>query len=338
MQKRGGETLEKMCLLVNMENQANFLVFFIGVVWDCPVDASSISSISRRCYTHKRIYELCNNEMDEVILLNPDHHRINFYMEKYVLCYPDYARFVPKKDQGLVWIMRALRFCEVNQIFTYSRHTHMYQRRFQQNFLKYTYALICDKGRLLPSPEQFNLFIYSSLFKTLYERNNDDRISNLITNIHSDSELPSLVLKTRLLLQHFSLAAVKLWREVDDIRKADRVSALVAHSCCPHNNSHICELNNERKFRVLSDRAWLGFYIELSLLCLVSFNTVLLAVLLLKTKRVLSTATVLFVFNIMFSNLLFLCSFIFFFIDLFDKTSYGPVNEDVSREACGQVS
>ena len=39
--------------------------------------------------------------------------------------------------------------------------------------------------------------------------------SNLLANIHADSELPSLVLKTRLLLQHFSLAAVKLYRQID---------------------------------------------------------------------------------------------------------------------------
>ncbi|KAK5985169.1 hypothetical protein GCK32_011863, partial [Trichostrongylus colubriformis] len=247
-----------------------------------------------------RIYELCTNEMDEVILIRPDLTRINFYMEKYVLCYPDFAKFVPKKDQGLVWMMRSLRFCEVNQIFAYSRLAHTYHREFQTRFLKYAYALICDKGRLVAKEEHFNLYMYSSLFKALYERDNVDRMqicqrvsdiysdlysrcyvphvskrqrkisercsgtttpllkfpsmfqrfsrhcdnfsefvgnslaisnmglalsedilfmnllgSSMVSNIHSDSELPSLVLKTRLVLQNFSVAAIKLWKQIE---------------------------------------------------------------------------------------------------------------------------
>ncbi|VDP39804.1 unnamed protein product [Heligmosomoides polygyrus] len=342
---------------------------------------------------------------------------VKFYMEKYVLCYPDFARFVPKKDQGLVWMMRSLRFCEVNQIFAYSRFAHTYHREFQTKFLKYAYALICNKGRLVAEEEHFSLYLYSSLFRALYERDNPDRMqicqkvsnvysdlysrcyvphvmkrqrkisercsgtstpllkfpslfqrfsrhcdnfaefvensmalsslglalsedvlfmnllsSSMVSNIHSDSELPSLVLKTRLVLQNFSVAAIKLWKQIDQVRKADRISAQVSHTCCPHDNVHICDLSNERKFRSLSTRAWHSFYVELCLLVLVIFNTILLAMLLLKTKRSLSTATVLFVFNIMFSNLLFFSSFVFFMGPLFDDRAFGSVNED--REEC----
>ncbi|WKX90403.1 hypothetical protein Q1695_009336 [Nippostrongylus brasiliensis] len=358
-------------------------------------------------------------------------------MEKYVLCYPDFAKFVPKKDQGLVWLMRSLRFCEVNQIFGYSRFAHTYHRDFQTKFLKYAYAVVCDKGRLVAKEEHFHLYLYSSLFTALYERNNEDRLqicqrildvysdlysrcyvphvskrqrkisercsgtstpllkfpslfqrfsrhcdgfeefvenslaisnmglalsddvlymnllsSSMVSNIHSDSELPSLVLKTRLVLQNFSVAAIKLWKQIQEVRrcrqsvivemeknetfaindteeaKADRLSAQVSHACCPHNNIHICDLSNERKYRSLSNRAWHSFYVELCLSALVIFNTVLLATLLLKTKRSLSTATVLFVFNIMFSNLLFFSSFVFFMGSLFDDRPYGSVNED----------
>ncbi|RCN31651.1 hypothetical protein ANCCAN_22563 [Ancylostoma caninum] len=114
--------------------------------------------------------------------------QVKFYMEKYVLCYPDFAKFVPKKDQGLVWLMRSLRFCEVNQIFAYSRYAHTYHRDFQTLFLKYAYALICDKGRLVPKEEHFNMYLYSSLFKALYERDNTDRmlICQRISDVYSD--------------------------------------------------------------------------------------------------------------------------------------------------------
>ncbi|VDO35166.1 unnamed protein product [Haemonchus placei] len=352
--------------------------------------------------------------MDEHLLIIV--FQINFYMEKYVLCYPDFAKFVPKKDQGLVWLIKVFRFCEVNQIFAYSRFAHSYHREFQIRFLKYAYALICDKGRLVAKEEHFNMYLYASLFKALYERDNLDRMQicqrvsdvysdlysrcyvphvskrqrkisercsgtstpllkfpsmfqrfsrhcdsfaefvgssivsletcarfaalvtarelltstlvGVVSNIHSDSELPSLVLKTRLVLQNFSVAAIKLWKQIEQVKRADRISAHVSHACCPHNNIHICDLNNDRKFRSLANRAWRSFYAELCLLVLVLFNTFLLAGLLLKTKRSLSTATVLFVFNIMFSNLLFFSSFVFFMGAVFDDRPYGSVNED----------
>ncbi|KAK6055201.1 hypothetical protein COOONC_07294 [Cooperia oncophora] len=163
---------------------------------------------------------------------------------------------------------------------------------------------ICDKGRLVAKEEHFDLYMYSSLFKALYERDNVDRMqicqrvsdvysdlysrcyvphvakrqrkisercsgtstpllkfpsmfqrfsrhcdnfaefvgnssaisnmglalsedvlfmnllsSSMVSNIHSDSELPSLVLKTRLVLQNFSVAAIKLWKQIEQVRK-----------------------------------------------------------------------------------------------------------------------
>ncbi|VDM64016.1 unnamed protein product [Angiostrongylus costaricensis] len=352
---------------------------------------------------------------------------IAFYMEKYVLCYPDFAKFVPKKDQGLVWLMRSLRFCEVNQLFAYSRYAHTYHREFQKSFLKFVtkadwsmnesisictfihpYSKRCMNGttptewveadkKIIPASNSFytsihpfisvsfalfniysivavcllpldNFFrqicqrisdVYSDLYSRCYVPHVEQRqrkmremgnyfcpvlifplrndfifSSSMVSNIHSDSELPSLVLRTRLLLQNFSLAAIKLWNQIQQVRKAERVSAQVSHFCCPHSNMHICYLTNERKFRSLSSRAWRSFYVELCLLGLVVFNTIFLTLLLLKfffqTKRSLSTATVLFVFNIMFSNLLFFCSFVFFMRDLFNDRPYGSVNEDVN--------
>uniref|UniRef100_A0A158P7J1 G_PROTEIN_RECEP_F1_2 domain-containing protein n=1 Tax=Angiostrongylus cantonensis TaxID=6313 RepID=A0A158P7J1_ANGCA len=328
-------------------------------------------------------------------LFNNSRSLIAFYMEKYVL-YGLYCRV----DE--IYLMEM----EINSSCAVLLTAHM--------------TLICDKGRLVNEREHFNLYIYSSLFKTLYERNNSNRMqicqrisevysdlynrcyvphveqrqrkmrercfgtttpllkfpsffqrfsrhcdnfssfvnnslvsltsaallkfligmvlffsSSMVSNIHSDSELPSLVLRTRLLLQNFSLAAIKLWNQIQQVRKAYFylskiyiLSAQVSHFCCPHNNMHICYLTNERKFRSVLKVAWRSFYVELCLLGLVVFNTIFLTLLVYHTFNCLSTATVLFVFNIMFSNLLFFCSFVFFMRDLFNDRPYGNVNED----------
>ncbi|CAB3410370.1 unnamed protein product [Caenorhabditis bovis] len=387
----------------------------------------------------EKIYQLCTDQNDRIFLNNNDGGVLKFYLEKYILCWPDYVRFVPNKHHAIVWFLKSLRGCEVNQIFKYpNKRQKDYDRRFQLRFLKYTYALICEKGHLIPQKEHFYLYVYSGIFNTLYQVDNPDRqlicdrisdvysdlygrcyvphvekrqskikercngisapllkfqdffqrfsrtcdtfdefvkrnntisniglaltedvtfmnllSSNLVSNIHSDSELPSLVLKTRLLLQHFSLAAIKLWNQLETVKacrmethalhaesfvneteedKSLRLSNLITHNCCPSGNIHICDLNNERSYRSLAEYALLGFRVEAVLLIAVFFNTVLLAFLLLKTRKNLSTATVLFVFNIMFSNVLFMMSFSFFFIDLISSKSYGAVNEDYQEK------
>ncbi|PIC20799.1 hypothetical protein B9Z55_025867 [Caenorhabditis nigoni] len=178
--------------------------------------------------------------------------------------------------------------------------------------------------------------------------------SNLFSNIHSDSELPSLVLKTRLLLQHFSLAAIKLWNQLEAVRacryetksnysetysnetdeeRMAKLGSLITHNCCPSSNIHICDINNERKYQRLAKNASLGFRIEAGLLIAICFNTFLLCFLLCKTYKKLSTATILFVLNIMGSNIAFMLSFTYFFVDLLYQDKYGPINEDYMEKS-----
>ncbi|GMT31046.1 hypothetical protein PFISCL1PPCAC_22343 [Pristionchus fissidentatus] len=94
---------------------------------------------------------------------------------------------------------------------------------------------------------------------------------------------------------------------------------------------------NSIKFRALSDEAWHGIYIEGALLCLVLLMTIFLTFLLIKTSRSLSTATVLFVFNIIFSNVLFLSSFMFLYSDLLSDETYGKVAEDFSEKSANLI-
>ncbi|VDM45033.1 unnamed protein product [Toxocara canis] len=54
----------------------------------------------------------------------------------------------------------------------------------------------------------------------------------------------------------------------------------------------------------------------------------MLSTFLLQTKDHLSTATILFIFNILFSNVLFIASFICLFIDFFDEKPYGQLSEE----------
>lgn len=79
----------------------------------------------------------------------------------------------------------------------------------------------------------------------------------------------------------------------------------------------------------MAKNANFGFRIEAGLLTVICSNTILLSFLLLKTYNKLSTATILFVLNIMGSNVAFIFSFLYFFVDLFYQDRYGSINEDV---------
>ncbi|GMT02671.1 hypothetical protein PENTCL1PPCAC_24845, partial [Pristionchus entomophagus] len=329
---------------------------------------------------------------------------------------------------------------------------------FAKEFLRYAYALVCTKTRLITNTEadEFRLFLFSNLFRMLYEENSEERgficdvlrqkhgelytrcyvpdsderlqrfkvrcnsrvpfinflhvfqrfsvpcssldhfistsplaISSigralaadtafmnylsgqLVINVKSDSELPSLVLKTRLLLQHFSLAAVKLYGQMDainvclarfqedhaiiegfgnstepesgdnstDTSEFGLVGNISLNSCCD-GNQVICDMAANgitEGFKELSDEAWHGIYIEGGLLCLVLLMTIFLTFLLIKTSHHLSTATVLFVFNIIFSNVLFLSSFMFLYSDLINDQTYGRVSDDYNEKSANLI-
>lgn len=70
-----------------------------------------------------------------------------------------------------------------------------------------------------------------------------------------------------------------------------------------------------------------GVYIEIGLLFGIVINSLMLTFLLYETRKHLSTATILFIFNILFSNALFVASFICLFSDMFSDISYGNIEE-----------
>ncbi|CAI5455951.1 unnamed protein product [Caenorhabditis angaria] len=374
-----------------------------------------------------RIYQLCTAENDKHFL-NPKYYEnlMNFYIDKYTLCWTEYEKIVPNKHFSIIWFLRALTGCEVSQTLI-SKLKQRYHRKFYFEFVKYSYIMICEKGHLIQDKDHLLLSSYAGLFNTLYQvvdsnrqeictkisndysdlyrrcyvpkferremkiqqrcnavsapllkfhdfflrfsrdecttfenfvykRNSHMNIgkaligdvdymniisSNLVAHINSDSDLPNLVLKTRLILQHFSIASIKLFNQLEKIEgcvndfrnnmteisnitdiNEEEKTRIEMHRCCPFNNTNICELKSE-KYQDLAYKAFLGFRIEGCLLIAVFINTILLAMLLYKTQKNLSTATVLFVFNIMFSNVLFMMSFSFFFVDLNSNKPYG---------------
>uniref|UniRef100_A0A914Q8G5 G-protein coupled receptors family 1 profile domain-containing protein n=1 Tax=Panagrolaimus davidi TaxID=227884 RepID=A0A914Q8G5_9BILA len=171
---------------------------------------------------------------------------------------------------------------------------------------------------------------------------------NIKRTVISYSLLPHLVLKTRLLLQHFPLAAIKLKQMIENGRKcrendSEHINLETADSSNSSNFSdhnitsdedcrlkNIDDINSDTAddFVKIGEHAALGIFIEILLLGAVVFNTVFLSILLHQTKDKLSTATILFIFNILFSNALFVASFVCMFSDFYVEDAYGEVTED----------
>jgi len=84
-----------------------------------------------------------------------------------------------------------------------------------------------------------------------------------------------------------------------------------------------------REFKSLGHRAALGISLETILLFCILLNTMILSLLLHKTKRHLSTATILFIFNILFSNFLFVASFVCLFSGMLFGDGYSSSGEQV---------
>ncbi|KAI6203340.1 G-PROTEIN-RECEP-F1-2 domain-containing protein [Aphelenchoides besseyi] len=174
--------------------------------------------------------------------------------------------------------------------------------------------------------------------------------------IVSYSKLPQVVLKTRLLLQHFPLAAIKVAKTLENAAKCkqhessnfvfddagntvpvDATNQPVDVNGLNCAQTEIAFYENLHPimythFQELGSRSLLGLKIELILLVGVGVNTIVLSVLLMQTRKKLSTATILFIFNVLFSNVLFVASFVCLFLGLFiDLPITGDLHETPSN-------
>ncbi|CAD5206727.1 unnamed protein product [Bursaphelenchus okinawaensis] len=190
---------------------------------------------------------------------------------------------------------------------------------------------------------------------------NDTVFMNILSNyvkyaVKSYSQLPYLVLKTRLLLQHFAVAAVKMSQKLEMAARCkmaengnftfDETSSNATHSTHIHHmpmevpvlDLEQCNVGDagvydslepetQNDFQDLGNSAWFGLKLELGLLSGVAINTFVLSILLVQTRKHLSTATILFIFNILFSNLLFIASFVCLFADFFTDLRFITTEE-----------
>ncbi|KAI6182823.1 G-PROTEIN-RECEP-F1-2 domain-containing protein [Aphelenchoides bicaudatus] len=187
---------------------------------------------------------------------------------------------------------------------------------------------------------------------------NDTLFMNVLSNnikhaIMKFSKLPQVVLKTRLLLQYFPMASIKLANKLQKASKCKlgetgtyafdettgvelgtnasttiptytSVSNEAESLSCTQTDIKIYEdmdTNRYNSYLLLGRMSWLGLNIE--------FALIILSILLIQTHKKLSTAANLFVFNILFSNALFVASFICLFFDLFSDL---PFNEDYTED------
>ncbi|KAM3722166.1 NAD(P)H-quinone oxidoreductase subunit 5, chloroplastic [Dirofilaria immitis] len=180
----------------------------------------------------------------------------------------------------------------------------------------------------------------------------------LISTINSDSRLLEIVLKTRFHLQLFSITAIKLQHQLDKAKMCiqqrekqqfildndendDNNNISISRNDFAYDDEDDADESDNDKFNQCSYEtnlfinaqtsaeirkiAWfakIGLHAEKFLLLLVLIITVILLLLLWKSYKHLSTAMILFVLNIIFSNSLFIVSFIFLLSETIDHKSY----------------
>ncbi|KAI6178641.1 G-PROTEIN-RECEP-F1-2 domain-containing protein [Aphelenchoides besseyi] len=209
-------------------------------------------------------------------------------------------------------------------------------------------------GEFLAASNAAALSLGQSLAKdTVFMNIQSAFLKNVIV---SYSKLPQVVLKTRLLLQHFPLAAIKVAKTLENAAKCkqhessnfvfddagnsvpvDATNQPVDVNGLNCAQTEIAFYENLHPvmythFQELGSRSLLGLKIELILLVGVGVNTIVLSVLLIQTRKKLSTATILFIFNVLFSNVLFVASFVCLFLGLFiDLPITGDLHETPSN-------
>lgn len=85
-------------------------------------------------------------------------------------------------------------------------------------------------------------------------------------------------------------------------------------------------------FRFLGMIAYAAVLTEITLLLIVVINSIILSSLLIRTYKHLSTATILFIFNILLSNVLFVSSLLFLFSEMFYNDIIAHSINEVSKD------
>jgi hypothetical protein len=177
-----------------------------------------------------------------------------------------------------------------------------------------------------------------------------------------DSQLLNMVLKTRVLMNHFTLAAIKLRYQINNycfIANRTNIGEMLAEDFgnttvssgrnqlkqCPVwklliHSGYITrndEMNPLVEYELIGRRAWCFTSMEFGLLfALVAVNAYLMR-LLIGTRRSLSTATILFIVNNVLSNFLFAASFVLLLKNLFDNDLLELPVRDVEQRSAALV-
>jgi hypothetical protein len=176
-----------------------------------------------------------------------------------------------------------------------------------------------------------------SLMENFYEIiTNDAIIVNLLSryaigHVAAESEmLHLLIMKTRVVLNDFGIATIKLNADID--RKMDRICRIKAKSmgnltnraqvyrqCQSRSDGNIMPsfiIEHRNDFRKFSASSWTCIKMKMGFSIILAILTIYLFALLLQTRKQLSMTSILFVYNIIQANILFLISFLILFYSL----------------------
>ncbi|VBB31699.1 unnamed protein product, partial [Acanthocheilonema viteae] len=119
-----------------------------------------------------KLATLCTQSNRQIIMHRSGVSLLYRLLRNDALCWPEIERYVPPRHIALVWFMKALQYCDMNNVLSWRKPRILYNRTFQILITRAAFALVCQQANDI---NLYGLVEYADLFRMLFEDNNTDR-------------------------------------------------------------------------------------------------------------------------------------------------------------------